>query len=181
MLDCQIKMRTLVFYCSSTMVWRGLEEMIIECIDKYGFEMEIERIIHNTSKGNCDDILTKLQYLLSVIKKYAADKGVRIVIQQGVEMKELLVPYFDLLNDDCFTAVATFGMNTPIVDIYDLYSVVTRYSRENVLIANPDQSLNEEMVMLLIPLKSYYELMLQFDHKLEQLKSTNYDGRGGKA
>lgn len=31
--------------------------MIIECIDKYDFEMEIERIIHNTGNESCDDIL----------------------------------------------------------------------------------------------------------------------------
>lgn len=46
------------------------------------------------------------------------------------QYKELLVPYFDLLKDDCFTVVATFGVNTPIFDIYDLYAVMTKYSRE---------------------------------------------------
>lgn len=152
--------------------------MIIDCISKNEMESEIETIICTADDGSCDDTLLKLQYLLSMVKKYADDRGVRIVIQHGCgEINELLIPYFKLRKDDCLIAIGTFGVNTPIFDVYDFHELVTKYARENALVVTPDTSLNEEMVVLLIPLKRYYELMIQFDYKIEQLRSMEFGAR----
>lgn len=149
--------------------------MIIDCISKNEMEREIETVICTTDDGSSDDTLLKLQNLLSMIKKYADDRGVRIVIQHGAsEINELLIPYFKLRKDDCLIAIGTFGVNTPIFDIYDFHELVTKYARENTLVVTPDTSLNEEMVVLLIPLKRYYELMIQFDYKIEQLRTMEF-------
>lgn len=151
--------------------------MIVESISKTGIERAIENIISAYNKGKNQDTVMKLTYVLSLLRKYADDMGVKITIQYGAqEIRELLLPYFKQRNDDYYVSVGTFGVNTSIFDIYDLSELVENYAKESTLVATPDKSLDNEMVVYQIPLKKYYEVMQQYDYKIEELKRWGLGG-----
>ena len=57
-----------MYFATSSTDFNFVPDYIDRSTCAYDFEREIERVIYNTSNGNCDDILVKLQYLLSVIR-----------------------------------------------------------------------------------------------------------------
>lgn len=120
--------------------------MIAKCIERSDMKIGIEEIIATTDRANHQDLINTLNYLDALVKKYTEDKGVKLVIQHVEEIQELLIPYFKHCKEDCFLAVATFGVNTSLFDIYKLNEFVTNYTKENVLVATPDLKLNEEKI-----------------------------------